>query len=149
MSDARIPPMALALGVGGLFPFVTCAGAVVLKQQLPVLGDPARALLAYGAVILSFLGGVRWGLALRLEESRFRSRQFVISVVPSIAAWLALMLAPGAGFGLMAGLFIILWAEDRSLAAAGAPPWYPRLRLLLTAVVVVALTGAAIAGIAA
>jgi hypothetical protein len=145
MGENRIPPVVLALGLGGLIPFIACAIAVVLKLPLPVIGDPARALLAYGAIILSFLGGVRWGLALRMEESSLRTRQFVISVVPSILAWFALLLAPGAGFGLMAGLFVILWAEDRNLPRIGAPLWYPRLRLLLTAVVVVALTAAAVA----
>lgn len=149
MSESRVPPAVLALGLGGLIPFVVCAGAVVLRISLPVIGDPARALLLYGAIILSFLGGVRWGLALRMAESGLRTRQFVISVVPSIAAWFALLLAAGAGFGLMAGLFIILWSEDRALPAIGAPPWYPRLRLLLTAVVVAALTGAALAKLSA
>jgi hypothetical protein len=143
MTDNRIPPAALWLGLAGLIPFAACAGAVVLGRGLPVVGDPARALVGYGAVILSFLGGVRWGLALRMPESPQRALQLAIAVAPSIAGWFVLLSPAPVGTALLAVLFVILWSADRRLAAIGAPAWYPRLRAILTAGATAALAAAA------
>ena len=39
--------------------------------------------IAYGAVILSFLGGIRWGIAVPHGESRHASSDLALSVVPA------------------------------------------------------------------
>ena len=58
------PTLAWALGLAGLIPFV-------LGSALQWYGPPGwrmlagMALLSYGAVIVSFLGGIHWGLAMR------------------------------------------------------------------------------------
>ena len=51
-----------------------------------------RQSLAYGAVILSFLGGIRWGAALRGIGASQRRFDFAISVIPSLAGWAALLI---------------------------------------------------------
>ena len=52
--------IARVLGYGGALPFL--CGAIAASQQMAVLGlAPAHLLLSYGAVILSFLGGLHWG----------------------------------------------------------------------------------------
>ena len=52
--------IARVLGYGGALPFL--CGAIAVSQQVAVLGlAPAHLLLSYGAVILSFLGGLHWG----------------------------------------------------------------------------------------
>ena len=56
--------LAWGLGLAGLIPFVLTAAV----QWLPQPGWrmlAAMALLGYGAVIVSFLGGIHWGLAMR------------------------------------------------------------------------------------
>jgi Protein of unknown function (DUF3429) len=145
MSQSRIPPVALALGIGGLIPFVACAAAVALDVRLPVIDDPARALLGYGAVILSFLGGVRWGFALRMLDDGLRAQALVISVVPSIVAWLTLLAPVMMGLAVMPLLFLLLGLADRRLTDVGAPAWYARLRVLLTSIVVLTLLAALVA----
>lgn len=56
-----VPPAAAALGLAGVLPFAATALASLAAAPW---GDLALlALLAYGAVILSFLGGIEWGLA--------------------------------------------------------------------------------------
>jgi hypothetical protein len=142
MSDDRIPPVALALGLGGLVPFVACGTALALDIRLPPIDDPARALLAYAAVILSFLGGARWGFALRMNDSGLQARALTLSVLPSIAAWLTLLAPVLMGLAVMPLMFLLMGLADRRLPDIGAPAWYARLRVLLTAIVVATLLGA-------
>ena len=63
-APAGLPPSVALLGYGGLLPFAALA-------LLLVLGDVHRALwwqalLASGAVILSFVGALHWGFAMVL-----------------------------------------------------------------------------------
>ncbi|MDI1238735.1 MAG: DUF3429 domain-containing protein [Polaromonas sp.] len=123
--------VARALGLAGLLPFL--AGAGMLWW-----GDPGwrplagTALVAYAALIASFLGGIHWGLAMR--GSPLRSRHLVWGVLPSLAGWAGLLLAPDAGLALLAGLIAACLAVDCWLyPAAGAAAWLG-LRLQLSAV---------------
>jgi len=74
----------LAHGIGseaGLIPSVAGAALVWLLQpeSRPIA---ATALLAYAAVIVSFLGGIRWGIGFRDGMPRL----FLWGVLPSLVA---------------------------------------------------------------
>lgn len=142
----RIPSAALWLGVAGLLPFVW--GAATL--YLPALEDAGRRLLGprfvgpyigvfYGGVILSFMSGVLWGFATR-ASGRVAAVGYGLSVIPAL--WAFFMVgggAAGSAMALIAG-FIGLLALDWLFWRQGlAPDWWMRLRLGLTAVVVLAL----------
>ncbi len=138
-ATADVPKTALWLGPLGLIPFL--AGALAL-WLMPAAHLPAAglALIGYGAVILSFLGGVHWGLA----ASEGRPLQIGLSVVPSLIGWLALLVAnlhaAGPALWLLAAAFAILLAGDLLAAGRGlTPAWYPRLRVPLTLIVVASL----------
>jgi hypothetical protein len=89
-----------------------------------------QSLLAYGAVILSFLGGVRWGLAIIEPNHADLFSPLCISVLPSLLGWLALLISDSAGLLLLAlGFFALLLAD---LRLPTAPPWYGTLRLPLS-----------------
>ena len=114
------------LGHAGLLPFV--AGAA-LVWWLPPEGAmrAASASLAYAALIVSFLGGIHWGIGFRDGGSW----PFVWGVVPSLGAWPALLLPARSGLVLLGVLLLICYGVDRlryprhDLAA-----WLPlRLRL--------------------
>jgi len=136
------PPVALWLGAAGALPFVAAAAAVLLAD--PWRGPALLALMTYGAVILSFLGGIRWGLAIAGGQ-RGRALDLFVSVCPSLVAWGALLLPAGMGIPVLAAAFVVMLGLDRAAARRGAAPaWYPRLRTPLTAVVVAALLTAAL-----
>lgn len=147
MSDKTIPFPALLLGAAGLIPFVAGASALTLQVPLPVLGAGeglARLVMIYGVAILSFLGGVRWGIALGFEDRRMAARDFVVSVVPALVGWGAAMLAPPAALWVLCGAFVLLGLLDYGLICRYvAPEWYGRLRLALSAVAATALGVAA------
>ena len=138
--QSRIPTSALQLGLAGLIPFV--AAALSLWVPLPGL-EPAQGLrlgLAYGAVILSFLGGVRWGAALRPLSERRQAVEFAVSVLPSLAGWLALLLPDIPALCLLIVGFLLqaLW-DVTSVETGKLPSWFGRLRMLLTAGAVLSL----------
>lgn len=130
-----IPIPARVLGGAGLIPFFAAALAAVW----PGFADhdfALRALIAYGAVILSFLGGVRWGLAIA-ERPDALWGPLAVSVAPSLGGWVALLLPAGTGLVLLALGFAVMVALDGRLVAA--PAWYRRLRLPLSAGAILAL----------
>ena len=103
-----------------------------------------RGLLAYGAVILSFLGGIHWGAAMTRSISQtdygIDSRRLGISVVPSLVGWTSLLIDARYGLAVLAlGFAANLLLDIRSTRQGLAPPWYRRLRQPLTMIVVVAL----------
>ena len=142
--DRAIPPGPLVLGLGGLIPFWGLAVGVALGGAFGVgLAACDRALVTYAAIIVSFLGGIRWGLAVR---DRAAVGAYAIAIVPSLVAW-ALLAAPEpwrlAGLGLFA---LALGPFDLALVRAGsAPRWFGRLRLILSTGAGVALLSAAYA----
>lgn len=131
-----IPPAARALGFLGLVPFFATAAAS-LTPAAPLHDVASQALIAYGAVILSFLGGVRWGLAIAAPDGARLFAPLAVSVVPSLAAWIALLLPREPGLVLLAAGLAALLAADLRLRSA--PDWYRALRVPLSAGAIVSL----------
>jgi hypothetical protein len=130
------PPTAVWLGYAGLLPFVGLAGASLWLGHLEN-GQLAQALLAYGASILSFMGAINWGLALR-NSAAPDSKLLLWGVVPSLLAWVALLV------GTVPGLWLVLvglwacFAVDRAVYPRfGLQGWLP-MRLALTVVATLA-----------
>lgn len=135
-----MPPAALWLGATGALPFVACALATIVASG-EHLAFAREALVFYGAVILSFLGGVQWGLAVKdVPATCVSSTRLVMSVGPSLIGWAALLVPPGPGLFFMTVAFALVLAIDLRAARAGeAPQWYPRLRVPLSIVVMTSL----------
>ncbi len=144
--SVRTPSIVAWLGYGGLIPFVglAMAGGFMRIPGAPDIMAVAvtHGMLAYGAIILSFVGALHWGFATAISglDRSTRSRLFVWSVVPALIAWVCLLLPPlPASLGLIAG-FLFHYAWDRRLPfLAQLPSWYLPLRLRLTAVACVCL----------
>lgn len=143
-SDA-IPRPALLLGWAGVIPFALLAAASVLDIDLWSL-NPTLALSAYGACILSFMGGAQWGILLPRDNGHAPFSRFLISVLPALVAVVCLLIPHRPGLiGLIAG-FLSLLAYDISTVRQGlAPRWYTSLRVQLTLAVVVLLGVAVLA----
>ena len=138
--ESVLPPaIAQGLGYVALLPFV--AGALALWWSDGIHHAMVASLLsASAAAVLSFIGGIHWGLALRQPQPRL----FVWGVVPSIMAWAAQMLPPARALLCHVVMLVVCCAVDRQVyASRGAQAWLP-LRLQLTAVAAVCcLIGAA------
>ncbi len=135
-----IPPMPLWLGTTGVLPFLFLS----VMSWIPGPWQPQVpfALQAYGAVILTFVGALHWGIAMAAADlqSPQRDRLYAWSVVPSLVAWLSLLLPAMSAVVLLLIGFGAQYLQDRRLAAhATLPPWYLPLRLKLTSAVGIAL----------
>jgi Protein of unknown function (DUF3429) len=136
-----MPVIAVLLGIAGLVPVIGCGLGAMGRS-----GDSERmlsALIAYGAVMLAFLGGMQWGFALPAGAEPRRQRwRLVLGVLPALIGWLALLIAlvtPGwiALAVLTAGFIGTALAEQRSAAQDSTmlPSGYHLLRWGLTVVV--------------
>jgi hypothetical protein len=147
---SAVPTTAVLLGAGGALPFMMLAVGPLLLPA--TLREPAHlALTTYAAVILSFLGGVHWGLTLATEDGgttpQLYRLRLVLSVVPSLLGWGALFLPAGWDLVTLAGAFAVMLFVDLGPGAhSGAPEWYPRLRRPLSVAVITALAISALIG---
>jgi Protein of unknown function (DUF3429) len=135
-----IPRVAHVLGLAGLIPF----GVTALSQwiEVPFISPDFgfRAGTIYGAVILSFLGGIRWGTAMKNVAPDRQAFELSGSVVASLVGWLSLLLSPVIGICLLIAGFLLqaLW-DLLSVEQSFLPQWFGKLRMLLTAGAVLAL----------
>lgn len=150
LHDATIPRSALLLGWLGVLPFAASC-LVAVFGNADAAGLALRALVVYGAIILSFMGGAQWGLAMAAvgEGPSALARRLAVSTLPALAAFGLAALASRTALIGLAAVFAALLVYDVSTARSGvAPPWYPALRSQLTAAVVACLLVAAAFGTA-
>ncbi len=133
----RVPVPALVLGAAGLLPplfaiFVrlSAGGGVPLARFAMLLG------LGYVSLILSFLGGLWWGLAsARLPADRI-GIALGVSVVPTLIAFVLQVASgwyPQVATVLLAVALLGTLPVDRRLVTDGlAPRWWLRLRVPLS-----------------
>ncbi len=142
--QTTIPRSALVLGWLGFLPFALFATLVITQAVLPLQAS-MNALIVYGVIILSFMGGAQWGIAMsRSNDATLLARGLAISVLPALAAF-GLWFLPNriALLGLSVA-FVALLVYDVAMTRAGnAPDWYAKLRIQLTSAVIVCLLLAA------
>lgn len=160
-----VPKEPFYLGLAGTIPYLfTSLSTVYLSWDLnttwpsssAVLNhiymnhDDAQALLAllepiqlgYGAVIISFLGAVHWGMEYGARDSsaartRFR---YAMGVLAPVIAWPTLLMPIEAALTSQFAAFTLLYMADTNATTRGwAPTWYGRYRFILTAIVGVAI----------
>jgi hypothetical protein len=133
MTDPASPSATVpsrVLGYAGLLPFAAAA-ALALVGPPSWRGPAVTALAAYGATILSFLGAVHWGLALRAPpgEAPAAWPRLGLGVVPALVAWVALLLPARPGLAMLAAGVVAVAAAETAAAGRGlVPESYMRLR---------------------
>lgn len=125
-----MPFSAFILGGLGLLPFV---GLPILHLTGFIsLYEAGSYFSQYSAVILSFFGGVHWWIAVNKPT---QSAQLYVAMLPSIIAWLSLVLLPEKlTLMVLAGSFLGIFLYD--FLTLKGPPLYMRLRAFLTGIVV-------------
>ncbi|MCO4053471.1 MAG: DUF3429 domain-containing protein [Bosea sp.] len=153
MSASASPPkVPLLLGALGLLPFLGLSFGLAIGVTLPLFEDADSmrvGLVGYGVAILSFLGGVRWGLAIKESEEggSKADRDFIISVIPALIGWFAWFQSSPADLWWLVAAHVALGLLDYGLACRIiVPEWYGRLRLALSGIAAACLMLAAIAG---
>ena len=118
----------------GALPFIAAA-ILALTNAGDVRGFQADQIaVAYGAVILSFLGGIRWGDAVAKDAAA----TLFVSVLPSLAGFAALLVNNFNGAVILIAGFAALAIWD-FIAPGTLPNWFIRLRMLVSAIVIACL----------
>ena len=127
----RPPVVTWVYGGLGLIPFF--AGTVAAVAFADLYRSFAQLeLLAYGALILSFLGGGRWGL--EIGRRPVRAGVIGLSMLPTVVGFLLLIAMGVSNAWRLVGLsvaFVAQWVWD--VRSTDTPTWYPPLRHVLTA----------------
>jgi hypothetical protein len=124
-----VPRVVLIYGVMGIIPFWSLTAATLLAPKWANLAAMVEA--AYAALILSFLGGARWGLAVR--DPIPDPVVVGLAMTPTLVGLAALVFLHGAvrlQLLVFAAALALSWCWD--FTAKAAPPWYARLRTGLT-----------------
>ncbi len=104
------------------------------------------ALAMYGAIILSFTGGIRWGVALTRAEGRSATQVFALSILPAMIGWVAVFANEPVSFIILVVLFFAQGIWDYGAWCTDVmQEWFVKLRMLVTGIVMVSLLVAAIA----
>lgn len=143
----QVPITAAWLGYLGLLPFFVQAAAAVLGPagEDSLAQHAAYGVATYGAVILSFLGGITWGLTVNNPTlaNVQGSRELIYSMLPALGAWAAILLPTTFTLWFCAVGFVVAFVHDwRTARLHTLPAWFLRLRLHLSlgAIVSVVLT---------
>ncbi len=135
----RVPEMAWPLGLMAVAPFWMAVGGT----YVPGLADGERIsalAVAYGALVLAFLGGTRWGAALLPQNRRLLTVQRAIATTFPAAGLASLLLPTVTGLAILLCFYLLqaLWdlvsAEDGHL-----PYWSAMTRVCLVGAIVPAL----------
>jgi Protein of unknown function (DUF3429) len=140
-----------SLGYGGLIPFVVLALVSTETIALPGLTavDALAGLIAYGAIIVSFMAALHWahGLFAPWSEPKVAPKVLFWSVIPALAAWVAIWQLPArsALIALAVTLGAILYVDHCIRSEQWFPGWFWKLRVKLTSVAAASLLFAAFA----
>lgn len=134
------------LGLCGLMPFFGALAGGQLAPS-PYNGVATTIFFSYGAIILSFLGGTRWGFEIGSRPEGPGFFTLVFSIIPSLVGLVAAVsqyVSPLLGLGLLMAGFVLTWLWDYATSGGSTrrwPLWYRPLRTVLTLGAVIAIGG--------
>ncbi|PGH28865.1 hypothetical protein GX50_08387 [[Emmonsia] crescens] len=151
----EVPKEALYLGLAGVLPYLATSlqtvylawemnNAIATGEGYYISGPTAEMMMSilepvqvgYGAVILSFLGAVHWGLEWAGYGGHVGYRRYAIGVVAPAVAWPTLFMPIEYALISQFCAFTFLYYNDARAAVKGwTPPWYHMYRFVLTFVV--------------
>jgi hypothetical protein len=150
-----VPKEPLYIGLAGVLPYLATSMSTLYLawdinyaashgSGLLVSGETAEWLLralepiqiGYGAVMLSFLGAIHWGLEWAGYGGYQTYRRYAIGVLSTAFAWPTTFLPMQyALISQFIGFTFLYFADARAAKFGWAPPWYGTYRFILTFIV--------------
>lgn len=151
----HVPRESLVLGAAGVLPYLATSLSTVYlafdinhakdhgagylfhpdtARELLTLLEPIQ--IGYGAVIISFLGAIHWGLEYAGYGGKHSYRRYAIGVVAPAVAWPTMLMPVEYALITQFLAFNFLYFTDTRAASRGwCPPWYGTYRFVLTFIV--------------
>ncbi|KAI5993195.1 hypothetical protein EDC04DRAFT_2872685 [Pisolithus marmoratus] len=147
----KVPTSLFAMGLAGTTVYLA-RQAGLATMGLATNLDPGVALTVldqalnfqvhYGAVLLSFLGALHWGMEIAGYGGYKGYRRLCLGVAPAIVAWSTITLEPMSALLCQWLGFVGLWyADNRATAAGWTPVWYSQYRFYLSLLVGTCIIG--------
>lgn len=138
--------VAILLTYAGAVPFIVAATILLFGNMMGLgmyRGLAAQGVTTYAAIIVSFLGGIQWGIGIATHEQQPQTARslFLLSVVPSLLAW-AMLFLPATNARIIVAIFLVgfVWIIDALLHLQKViPTWFFKLRSIVTAIVTLTL----------
>ncbi len=116
-TKSELPSIVRMLGYAGLIPFIGLAFIVQLADS-PNDFIALESLVAYGAVIVSFLGALHWGACFKTIGTSTQNRWldhsvWIWGIMPALIAWLAIHIFIPLALLLLAATLIVQRAIDQ------------------------------------
>ncbi|MCB1461461.1 MAG: DUF3429 domain-containing protein [Nitratireductor sp.] len=123
---------ARVLGAASLIPFVAMVVAMLATGGHSVWSAVViDGFKTWSVVALCFLGGIRWGLALRAESAS--SAPYILAALPAAIGWAALFTPDEIAIGILLLAHCAQGAWDSLSAQRGfAPSWFGDMRIVWT-----------------
>jgi hypothetical protein len=135
----QAPAALQVIGYGALVPFVAMAMIITFTYPSPGAAGALAALIGYGAALLSFIGGIRWGLAVATGGDYLHFRPLGLATLAMPFAWIVMFMDTRVALAaLMAGFQLLLLVERVGLPSP-MPAWYRALQMPFTILVELAL----------
>ncbi len=137
LAQPPLPALAIRLTWAGLLPFLGAlaawtVGGIYSDERLVALA--LKGFVLYSAIILSFLGGLRWG---RVMSAGSPDSGYVLAVLPSLWAFPALFLPPIFALSALAlGFLLALWFDTKADTLPATPGFRVLRRRISIAVLI-------------
>jgi hypothetical protein len=140
----QAPTAVLIISYARVVPFI--AMALIVAFASPGVDGVLRGEIGYGAVLLSFLGGARWGAALKTGGNGIAFGPLTLLTLPTFFSWAVLLMAPAVALAALMAGFLLVTMADRADARQGlVPAWRSGLDLPLTVLTELALCASLVA----
>ncbi|MDX1974704.1 MAG: DUF3429 domain-containing protein [Rickettsiales bacterium] len=132
----------LTLTIIAISPFVALSVAIAMGHY----AEPAQALMtlfSYAAVIITFTGGIHWGIAIQQysKNTRVANTLALESIVPVAIAWsLVFFHAYHIQLLILSLVFTLIWVVDSLLYNMNIiPQWFFTIRCVVTPIMLASL----------
>ncbi|TDL21588.1 hypothetical protein BD410DRAFT_898912 [Rickenella mellea] len=157
---SEVPRPVFLFGLAGGLPYIGAAGTTIyLARQaglaaagveigmdpgvaLTVLDQALTVQVTYGAVMLSFLGALHWGMEFSSYGGSKGYKRLFLGAAPVLYAWPTLVLDPTTALiAQWVGFTGLWWADMRATNAGWTPKWYSQYRFYLSVLVGTCIIG--------
>lgn len=123
----------------GAIPFIFLSYLNFINYQNIFSLNTSFIVLAYGAIILSFISGIHFCYA--ILQDKFSQELLVLSNIIALISWLSLLLNSVLGITILIfALFVNLLIDYKACKLGIIPNWFFSLRLRITLIVIISLT---------
>ncbi len=130
--ESQLIRLAWGLSILGFLPFAGIALSLYfLGNENGLFHSLFDVFKIWSAMVLSFLGGIRWGLA--IAKNPVPTWDLAICTLPPIVGWMALFLPDSYTILVLLLTYCAMGAWDSfSINAGIAPSWFGKIRVMLT-----------------